>query len=74
MNDIVPYCLIRLTDLNLSQSNCEVLAAVLSCQSSSLRELDLSNSNLQDPKVKLLSAGLESPHCTLHTLRSGSST
>lgn len=69
MGDIVPIA--RLTDHDLSESNCELLAALVTCQSSSLRELDLSNTNLQDPKVKLLSAGLGSPHCTLRTLRSG---
>ncbi|KAI3363526.1 hypothetical protein L3Q82_012128 [Scortum barcoo] len=61
---------LRLNDCNLSQRSCEALSSVLSSQYSSLRELDLSNNNLQDFRsVKLLSAGLESPHCTLETLK-----
>ncbi|KAM9488308.1 NLR family CARD domain-containing protein 3-like isoform 1-T1 [Clarias gariepinus] len=54
---------------DLTDESCRALSSVLSSNSSSLRELALSNNKLQDSGVKLLSDGLESPHCTLKTLR-----
>ncbi|XP_051797613.1 NLR family CARD domain-containing protein 3-like isoform X2 [Acanthochromis polyacanthus] len=58
-----------LSGCNLSERSCGALSPVLSSQSSSVTELDLTNNNLQDSGVESLSAGLESPHCKLKALR-----
>ncbi|KAK7930595.1 hypothetical protein WMY93_006990 [Mugilogobius chulae] len=58
-----------LSSCNLSERICEALSSVLSSQSSSLRVLDLSNNDLKDLGVKMLSVGLKSPHCKLEQLR-----
>ncbi|XP_030609061.1 protein NLRC3-like [Archocentrus centrarchus] len=60
---------VLLSGCNLTKRSCEALCSVLSSQSSELRELDMSNNDLQDSGVTLLCAGLGSPHCKLETLR-----
>uniref|UniRef100_A0A3Q3R7T4 NACHT LRR and PYD domain-containing protein n=1 Tax=Monopterus albus TaxID=43700 RepID=A0A3Q3R7T4_MONAL len=59
----------RLCDCRLSETHCEVMASALKSSPSHLRELDLNYNGLPDSGVKLLCAGLESPHCQLETLR-----
>ncbi|CAK6983181.1 NACHT%2C LRR and PYD domains-containing protein 12-like [Scomber scombrus] len=58
----------RLHECWLSETHYEVVASALKSNPSHLRELDLRGSKPQDSGVKLLSAGLESPHCRLETL------
>ncbi|XP_049324841.1 NLR family CARD domain-containing protein 3-like [Astyanax mexicanus] len=58
-----------LASCNLGVRTCESLESVLKLENPSLIELDLSNNNLQDSGVELLSAGLKSSHCKLQTLR-----
>ncbi|XP_060940501.1 protein NLRC3-like [Limanda limanda] len=49
----------RLRGCRLSETQCEVVASALKSEPSHLRELDLSNNEMQDLGVKLLSSGLE---------------
>ncbi|XP_044226071.1 NLR family CARD domain-containing protein 3-like [Thunnus albacares] len=67
-----PHCALetlRLSGCLITEEGCASLALALSSNPSHLKELDLTNNNLQSSGVKQLSAGLESPHCALETLR-----
>uniref|UniRef100_A0A8C1TIF7 Uncharacterized protein n=1 Tax=Cyprinus carpio TaxID=7962 RepID=A0A8C1TIF7_CYPCA len=51
----------------LTEESCSALATVLR-SNSSLKELDMSNNNLQDSGIKKLQNGLENTNCTLEKL------
>uniref|UniRef100_A0AAZ1X1N2 B30.2/SPRY domain-containing protein n=2 Tax=Oreochromis aureus TaxID=47969 RepID=A0AAZ1X1N2_OREAU len=57
-----------LSACNVTKRSCDALCSVFISKSFKLRELDLSNNDLQDSGVKLLSAGLKSPKCPLETI------
>ncbi|XP_050960311.1 ribonuclease inhibitor-like, partial [Labeo rohita] len=57
-----------LNDCGLTDKSCSALATVLGSDTS-LKELNMSNNNLQDSGVKLLCHGLENMKCRLEILR-----
>ncbi|KAI5103567.1 NACHT, LRR and PYD domains-containing protein 12-like isoform X3, partial [Silurus meridionalis] len=59
----------RLAICNLGEKACEYLGSALMSPHSTLRVLDLSNNDLHDSGVKLLSDGLRSEYCKLKLLR-----
>uniref|UniRef100_A0A8C2KBS7 NACHT domain-containing protein n=1 Tax=Cyprinus carpio TaxID=7962 RepID=A0A8C2KBS7_CYPCA len=67
-NIICKLEILSLSMCDLTEESCSALASVLSSDSSSLKDLDLSNNNLQDSGVKLLSDGLNEK-CKLEKLR-----
>ncbi|XP_036419895.1 ribonuclease inhibitor-like isoform X2 [Colossoma macropomum] len=66
---ISKYRKARFVGCNLTSQSLETLSAALQTEKSFLRELDLSNSDLQDAGVEKLCAGLKSSHCKLEILK-----
>ncbi|XP_071216041.1 protein NLRC3-like isoform X1 [Salvelinus alpinus] len=60
---------LKLSSCGVTKEGCTSLASALRSNISNLRELDLSDNDLYDSGVKLLSAVLGNPHCKLETLR-----
>ncbi|KAM6945654.1 protein NLRC3-like [Aplochiton taeniatus] len=60
---------LRLSGCMVTEAGCASLASALNSNPSHLRELDLSFNHPGDSGVKLLSALLDDPHCSLKTLK-----
>ncbi|XP_066516558.1 NACHT, LRR and PYD domains-containing protein 3 [Hoplias malabaricus] len=68
--DVVKHTRRALLDhCKLSVESCRMLATVLSSDMSPMRELDLSNNDIQDSGTKQISVGLKDPCCKLEILR-----
>ena len=61
--------LCRLDGCYVTKNSCEVLCFALQSANCPLKQLNVSNNNLQDSGVELFSAGLKNSHCTLEALK-----
>ncbi|XP_062395856.1 NACHT, LRR and PYD domains-containing protein 3-like [Sardina pilchardus] len=58
-----------LAGCKLTESSCDIVASALQSADSALRELDLSDNDLQDSGIEILCSGLKSTNCKLEKLR-----
>ncbi|XP_062842997.1 NACHT, LRR and PYD domains-containing protein 3-like [Trichomycterus rosablanca] len=66
-----PHCKLEILGLRfcgVTDKGCSALASALRSNPSHLRDLNITRNKLGDSGVKLLSAGLENPHCKLEKL------
>ncbi|TRY89738.1 hypothetical protein DNTS_027614 [Danionella cerebrum] len=59
---------LRLVRCSLTVESCKVLALILQSANCVLKELDLSDNELQDTGVEILTTGMKSPDCKLEIL------
>uniref|UniRef100_A0A8C2H1C1 Uncharacterized protein n=1 Tax=Cyprinus carpio TaxID=7962 RepID=A0A8C2H1C1_CYPCA len=60
---------VQLTECGLTEESCVPLAKALCSEASCVIELNLSANTLKDEGVKIISKGLQNPHCKLEILR-----
>ena len=62
-------CVCSFVGCHFTELSSSTIASVLQSEHSALRELDLSDNELQDSGVEHLAAGLKSLNCKVHILR-----
>ncbi|XP_043092030.1 NACHT, LRR and PYD domains-containing protein 12-like [Puntigrus tetrazona] len=68
-NSLCRLNILRLCGCHLTALSCESLSSILQSSNSVLREMDLSNNDLQDSGVLVLLDGMKSPNSKLEILR-----